>query len=235
MGENIRYKGSPTKGLSYIGVAKRPLIPVKKGHGYMGVLMQTTDREMIQCHGCGKWMKKISSLHTKKCLNITTKEYKATFGLTASRGLVSDQTSRRLAANAIKAQANIERFAKASRAGKFRGARGMGRNTGHRLSFFNDRGTCPLQLEHRLINFVKENKYIPTGSNRGKNLYQVLRKRYKSYGDALEAHGLPNFTRKGTTMVFRFKDGTTYAFNYNQVYDTNELYALMIKKCPVLQ
>lgn len=228
----IDYKGSPTKNKAYIGIAKRPLMPVKKGFGYMGVLIQSSDREFVQCHGCGEWFRKIGDMHTKKCLGKTTKEYKQMFGLNEGPGLVSDATSMMLTQNALKAKENIERFIKDSKNGKMQGRRG--RDKPQRIAFSNIYGTCPLQLQERLYEFIRVNKELPSQSNRGRPIYKALTRRYKSFGEALQAHGLPRLKRRGTNMQYTFPDHTVYKYNINRIHDRAALYALMMEKCPVL-
>ena len=71
--ERTQAYDSPT-GRVYIGIAKKPLAEVKDGFGFKGVLLQTDNRMFIQCHVCGKWLRKIPKQHLEKH-NLTKEEY----------------------------------------------------------------------------------------------------------------------------------------------------------------
>src|SRR5438128_557868 len=88
----IDYPDSPT-GKAYIGINKLPLMPHDKGHGYKGVLVQSNDRKLVQCAVCGKWLEFLHGNHLKNCANMTSEQYKETFGLHRSTGLISDECS----------------------------------------------------------------------------------------------------------------------------------------------
>lgn len=55
-------------------------------YGELGVL--NDDGEKVECHACGKWFVGLGT-HIWKVHDITEEEYKATFGLALSRGLLS--------------------------------------------------------------------------------------------------------------------------------------------------
>jgi len=229
----IDYKGCPTK-KAYIGVAKKPLMPSPSGIGFMGVLLQDENRQKVQCSGCGVWRKKINAAHTKKCCGLNLVQYKKRFGLMASRGLVSDETSLAYTKNALKAKENIERFVRERHSGKFDTIGNRGKSRKSTIEERNRYGTCPLQLKERLYAFIRENRELPSQSNRGKGLNQILRRRYQSWGHALKDHGLPMLCRSGTNMKYTFSDGTVYEYNINQFPDREKLFQMLMKKCPVL-
>ena len=226
----IEHKESPT-GKAYVGINKTPFMPAAEdGHGFQGVLLQDENRELVQCHACGKWMQKIANKHLASCSGISVAAYKEKYGIGSDTGLVSDETSLRLTKAALKNKESIqEKFAKS-----YAGRGKHGRTKPHAMEFFNRHGTCPLQLKTRLYEFIRCNRELPGQGNRGRPIYKALRRRYGSFSHALTAHGLPYMKRQGTTMRFAFADGTTYKYNINQFHDREELYQLMMQKCPVL-
>ena len=218
----IPYKDSPT-GKAYIGINKKPLMDNKGGYGYQGVLLQDENRVLVQCSSCGKWMKKISSAHTKRCMGATTLEYKKKFGLNKSTGLVSDETSLKLTQAALKNKKTHGNLGNFNREPKI----------GHKATrqYENRYGTCPEQLKARLHEFVRCNRELPSQRNRGGSLYRALTRRYGSWGHALIENGMPYFKRTGTNMVYSFPDGHVYHFNINQMHDREELFKLIEAKC----
>lgn len=228
----IQYTESPSR-FGYIGVAKTPLMPVKEGHGFYGVLMQDQNRYVIQCHSCGEWKRRITNSHLKKCCGLDSVEYKKKYSLNATSGLVSDDLSLKLTKNALKNKIGQKFFTDNARelAVKSRISQ-TGEN--HTLEFFNKHGTCPEQLKQRLYDFIRCNRELPAGGNRGRSIYKALRMRYGSWGHALQSLGLPYFKRTGTNMLYVFPDGTKYKYNINQFNDREKLYHLLMEKCPVL-
>lgn len=227
----IDYSDSPT-GKAYIGINKSPFMPAaENGYGYQGLLIQDENRKLVQCHGCGKWHRIITNSHTKSCLGITVQDYKKKYGLFAEKGLVSDETSLKLTKAALKNKQLIKdkQFIAKSVS--------VPNKTGHKhpMEFFNRHGTCPLQLKERLYDFIRTNRELPAQGNKGSKIYKALKRRYGSWGHALQSHGLPYFKRTGTTYLYVFADGTKYKFNINQHYNREELYHLLMKKCQVLQ
>ena len=152
--------------------------------------------------------------------------------MNSSTGLVSDETSLRLTKACLKNKVSLDNFSEGVTKGNIQGKRG--RHNNHSLEFMNKFGTCPLQLKTRLYEFIRCNRELPAQGNKGRSIYKALRRRFGSYSHALTAHGLPFMKRVGTTIRFAFSDGTTYKYNLNQFYDREELYNLMMQKCPVL-
>lgn len=227
----IDYPSSPT-GKGYVGVAKSPLMPVKKGFGYMGVLMQDSEREKVQCHHCGIWMKKISTFHTMKCLKIDMREYKKKYGLFLSKGLVSDKTSLALTKNCLKGLLSAEKMeARFGQKNNIQGRNGWDYSS---IQKMNRLGTCPLQMKQRLYEFILSNRELPSQGNRGRSIYKILTKRYGRWGRALKEHGLPFLARKGTNMKWTFPDGTQYQYNLNRMYSREAFFNMIKEKCPVL-
>lgn len=222
----IDYEDAPT-GKAYIGIAKAPLMPNENGIGYQGVLLQDETRQFVQCSGCGKWAKSITSVHTKKCTGLSVKEFRAKFGLNLTQGLISDSTSARLTENALKNKESVGRFEGC------RGKRGGGRKRTRQQE--NEHGTCPEQVKDRLYRFIVENHELPRNDNRGRAIYKVIWNRHHAFGRALGHYGLPTLERIGTRYKYTFPDHTVYSYNINQMYDREALYEMMIDKCPVLK
>lgn len=218
------YESAPT-GKAYIGLAKEPLMPNKTGFGFQGIVTQDEDRKLVQCNNCGKWAKIIGSIHLQKCAGQTVAEYKKKYGLNASTGLVSDETSMMLTKNALLNKATSTRW---DRTSKPRYDKGLNKT----VEYENKYGTCPLQLKTRLYEFIRNNKELPGPHNRGQSIYKALRRRYRDFAEALEVNGLPSFIRQGTNMLYTFPDKTTHAFNINKMHDREALYQKIEEKCP---
>ena len=208
-GSVIEYPDSPD-GKAYIGVAKRPLMKNRNGRGFQGVLIQNTDRTLVECAACGKWQKTIGSAHLMKYSKLTPDKYKNQFGLNPGRGLVSDVTSLKLTQNALKNKKTISGMGSGAREEKYRdkyktwGSRRQGRQTRQKENMF---GTCPLQLQERLYQFIRDNREFPSQNNRGRSIYKAIRRRFGKFGSALPRYGLPKMDRVGTNMRFIFSDG----------------------------
>jgi hypothetical protein len=224
----IDYPDSPT-GKAYVGINKSPFMPAAdNGHGYQGVLIQDENRTFVQCHGCGKWMQKIVNKHTLSCSCLTIDQYKEKYGINRETGLVSDETSLHLTQNALKNKIDYEKVIGARTQEK------KERKKKHSMEYFNRFGTCPEQLKTRLYEFIRCNRELPSQGNKGRAIYKALVARYGSFGHALSAHGLPWMKRQGTNMRFAFADGTVYKYNINQFHDREELFKMMLEKCPCL-
>jgi len=224
----IDYSYSPT-GKAYVGTNKKPFMKVATGYGFQGVLMQDDARRLVQCHICGKWFKKIASKHIKCKHGITVEEYKDQFGLFRKTGLVSDETSLRLTVACLKNKKPFGNrpFTKGGSISKKAGTA--------KTAYQNRHGTCPAQIKERVYEFIRCNRELPARQNRGYALYKILKKRYGTFGDGLQALGLPHYKRQGTNYVYTFPDYTVYKFNINKFHSREELYALMLDKCPVFK
>lgn len=238
----IDYAESPT-GKAYIGIAKQPLIKLKKGHGFDGVLVQTDDRLLVQCHNCGEWRKHLST-HLKKCCKLTAKEYKRKYGLLMGTGLLSDAQSMENTKHILKQTAHMKKWRKnpknkkrmaATNAKGREMARRAKKELGLSMQQMNNRGTCPLQVKTRVIEFIHANKELPSSANRGKSLHQILRKRFGTFQEAMYEYGLPEWER-GTygERFYKFPCGTVHSYNTRDMPQRDMFYQLMVQKCPVL-
>lgn len=232
----IDYPGSPT-GKAYIGINKEPLMKNEAGYGFQGVLLQDETRQFIQCSGCGNWLRQLNTKHLEACLQITPDEYKKMYGLNKSQGLVSD-------AIALKNTENVLKGLESAKESGFVLGRPFtaeesrkGGRTKKRRQRQNEFGTCPEQVKARLYEFIRTNHELPGRMNRGYALYKIIYNRHGTFGRALPQYGLPKFERKGSSYYFTFRDHTIHKMNLNQFSSfeqREELFRLMMEKCPVL-
>lgn len=131
---------------------KEPLkrIPRDKGYGYYGTLATTADKELLQCHICGKLYGGLNS-HVRYH-KITVPDYKKRFGLSERTALVADSTRVKFQKNVFlskgsKIPAHLEAYNKAGQPNARRGA-----GTGHKMSLEqrNKRGVCPDQVLEKI-------------------------------------------------------------------------------------
>lgn len=231
-GQLIDYPASPN-GKAYIGINKEPLMPVPDGHGYLGVVLQDGNRQLIQCHKCGEWLKKLGSKHLVKDGFKDHLEYKSKYSLYLGEGLVADETSLNLTRNfiTIKQQQGLRKGNTAEARSKSTETNIISRSS---LQWKNKHGNCPEQLKSRMRQFIIDNHELPNSHNRGAALYKAIRRYYGNLSSYMFKIGLPAFSRIGTSYKFVFPDHTVYKFNINQIHDRDELYRLMLQKCPLL-
>ncbi len=228
----INYSSSPT-GKAYIGFSKSPLMPVENGHGFMGVKLQSENRFLIQCSVCGKWLKRITAKHLD-LHSMTQDEYKQMYGLNKSTALVSDVESNKQSLLAY----HVPEFKKHI---------GASTNGFHKRRYIykpkntiekqNENGTCPLQLKHNLIEYIKRFHRLPkANSTYNKDGFSsgTYKYRFGSLNNALKEYGLPVVTKIGSIYEYVFSDKTVYTHNYMEG-GFEELYIIMLQKCPVLQ
>ena len=233
---------SPT-GAAYVGVAKSPLQKVEKGFGFKGVLLQTDNREFVQCHECGKWLR-ILSMHVKRMHKVSSREYKEKFGLPLYKGFIPDALSYK------KEEASRKLWADK----KYREARTIALRTTSKkamqaslltrrgrkptVSFENEKGTCELQIKFRLLEYIKQYKDLPsqTQKGEGRKIAKVLHRRHGSINKGFEYYGLPMRHRTGTNVELISPNKEQYFFNYNKPnYSKQAVFDWMYKNCPVLQ
>lgn len=236
----IQYADSPT-GDAYIGLAKQPLMTSVSGIGFQGVKLQSMNRELIQCYECGGWFKRLTYMHVKKH-GISLAEYKEKYGFNKHSAMTSDVYNNKLAdvmINNIKKGIYKRGYNKAERMRKLQeGARRAvkeGKYTNDSVEKQNSRGTCPKQLKQALINHVHRFYRLPS-SVKGRDCFPhiwVLKNRYGSLNNAFKHYGLPTRYKVGGWVVeYAFSDGTLMQIRNGDGY--RELYAVMLKKCPVL-
>lgn len=216
---------SPT-GSAYIGLAKEPLIENKGGFGYKGVLLQTDNRQFVQCHICGKWMKSITAKHLAKH-DTNHEKYTETFSLNKSNKLVSDATSYKLEKNARKRKGTtylIANLASISQEASKKGVKKW-KERKHSEEYHNQFGTCQKQLGYRLLEYVRKYKDLPSRSIKGEGgkLSKALYRRYGSLNNGFKAYGFPARHRIGTNVELISLDKERISFNYNKPYDKDQI------------
>jgi hypothetical protein len=230
----VDYKESPT-GKAYIGIAKRPIVPNKTGHGFIGVLLQNEKRNRVQCSICGKWLDQLSGTHlTSHRMN--SEQYKTMFGLNITTGLVSDT-------NSWKRSSYMTGVAHHSfkKGNPFLGE--LQRNGRQRTEEEkNSRGVCDEQLKARTLDYILKHKKLPSTLNHGNNRHEpswvmhTARRRFGTYNNALEVWGLPTRHKVKGGMLYLFHDKTELIIKRFAGYEVYEnLFNLMMMKCDELR
>jgi len=235
----IDYDESPT-GRAYTGVAKSPLRKLENGHGFYGVMMQTENRELLQCHVCGKWLHHLTHTHLNKH-GINKAEYNNEYGLARKNTLVSD--GRSLEQEMI-GRENIKKiWEKGHKAmlekGRKRKARKEWVKEWHSEEKRNERGVCNKQMGARLVTFVKRFKDLPSRSTvkfDGRAIAHILDRRWGSLNKGFNAYGFPSRYRQGSRTEFSIPDTKELmTFNYNKFGDRNKVYPWLQENCRLLR
>ena len=225
----IDYSDSIT-GKAYVGFAKTPLMPNANGIGFIGVKIQSENRELLQCSSCGDWFKNITGLHLKNCCGMTVPEYKDAFGYNRHTGLTSDVFSNFLAEKAVTRNSIGPIKEMVRRTGRpIPPPNNLKRN----MEMKNASGTCPEQLKDKLVNYIQRFRMIPSSHSTRENFpYATAASRYGNFNNFLKLYGLPTRNRRGGVVDYSFQDGTTYSKSARDDYEP--LFALLLAKCPLL-
>ncbi len=239
----IAYESSPT-GKAYIGVNKFPLQPVKEGFGFKGVLLQTENREFIQCHICGKWLQKLGGGHLQKHA-ITKKDYQKKFSLFLGNGLVSDATSYHYEANGHKKIAKVGNEVNNKNLAKSHNKAMIAYKKLRKSNFLKDiiehqnrYAICEAQLQFRLLSWVKIYKDLPSRSNKkadARRICKAIFRRYGSLNIGFKHFGLPTRYRVGTNVELNSLNGKQLFFNYNKDYNKDIIWDWIKENSPILQ
>lgn len=233
---------SPT-GKGFVGIAKSPLQKVEDGFGFKGVLMQTDNRTLCQCHICGKWFRLLAK-HIEKLHQTTRDQYCKQFGLNASNGLVPDEYSyireramRKVWENSAYKIKHTKRLRQQQSKAIKSSLKKRLKSTTRTVEQENEHGTCELQIKYRLVEYIKRYKDLPSRSTKGEGgrICKVLRTRHGSLNEGFKAVGLPVRYRQGTSVELVAPDKAQLFFNYNKVYNKNEIYGWLEEHCPVLK
>lgn len=232
------YSASPT-GRAWFGFAKDPLMPVEIGYGFQGVLIQNETRTEVQCHICGLFYRTLGS-HVK-AHNITAKEYKEQFGFNRTTGLISDEAAYAAQKRALSnlsgttERPSIQERAALARESRLTSSPNKDKFTTRERQ--NQLGTCPLQIQERVYDFIRTNREYPTASNRGYLLYRICIVRFGSWKDACLIMKLPIsfFSQALKKHIFQFSDGTQLAIDLTLWPDRQILMNALFEKCPQLQ
>ncbi len=172
---------------------KLPLkaVPKGEGFGYMGALSMSQDREMIQCHICGKMFVGLS-MHIN-AHKITADEYREKFGLARQTALISEKTREQmkdrcmrmwLAQSPAQKKASIERM-------RAWNAKKADYRLKNRLETKNKNGTCPDQLLQTIKDLQKKLGKKPSCRDymkepRGRSLLPLIYKTFGSWNEAMK-------------------------------------------------
>lgn len=131
-----------------------PCERIKDGHGFIGVLLRDTEKDLIQCHICGGWYQHLAH-HVRWQHNISSRNYRIKFGLPLTYALCSRRLSAIAAANCIKNQGRFgvrNKKAEMVKNGTYRKPRNLNQAYGlNSPSFRNKKGLCDEQIDRRFL------------------------------------------------------------------------------------
>lgn len=240
--ERIINYDSPT-GKAFVGIYKEPFQKVVNGFGYFGVLMQTDNRTLVQCHECGKWFIWINSGHLK-IHGYTQKEYNEKFGLNKTKSLLSDEQSyiredKARKRNRMYSKEEKERLAKLIAVARKNREKQRLSQIGkkHSTEYHNRFGTCEKQLKYRLLQYIKTYKDLPSRSKKGEGgrICKAMVRRFGDLNKGFAHYKLPIRLRRGTNVKFIAPNKKIIKFNYNRDYNKSIMIDWMIDNCEVLK
>jgi len=180
---------------------KEPLRKFENGYGYKGVLSYSKDRDMVQCHFCGRLYKNVGS-HAYFTHGYTRNEYKDKTGLEHNTALVGEGTRTKL----ILAHKDTDSF---SHVGKSReeinshmtamSKKADRSNNGKwSLERRNKHGLCPDQLLDRVKTLETKLGRRPTAKEYAKEYgsYQSIITVYGTWNTALEKADIRTYTEE---------------------------------------
>lgn len=231
----IEYKASPT-GRAFIEKLQPPFTPNKNGIGFIGTVLQTAERDLIQCFECGGWYTTLLShlIHVHK---MSSHEYKDKYSLYYNQKLCSDAYSLVMRRNGYKLSKwkdkhpDIVRFHE-GRINQIRN-QSLAISSRQTVQHKNSLGTCDLQLITVVWEYIHREKRLPTHHQLPK--YETFKARFGD-GSVIDANsrvGLPHLEFKGSRN-YVFPDGSKFNVNWN-TFDFIMFYDLMISKCPNLR
>lgn len=169
--------------------ALEPFMNVKKGFGYLGVVMYDEQDDKVQCHVCGSWFSSIG-LHIKKAHNVTPDDYKMEYGLSLRTALCSKALSRAHSKSATELYQSKARTL--TRGTKGRRRRIPKRYYTQTIQAKNSRSLCDLQIQGRYDVLKKIVGREPVFSDYQKHdhkLYATMCARYGSINKFREFMG----------------------------------------------
>lgn len=237
---------SPT-GKSYLGIAKNPLTKVKKGFGFYGVLLQTDNRQFVQCHVCGLWFRKITDNHLLKH-RLGPNEYRKKFGLRKTTSLVPDSVSyeienrtRLWLSKYLKNPSNkkryLERLKKAhNRVSIVNKGNKYPNESSKTEEHKNQHNMCEKQLKFRLMEYIKKYKSIPTKSMKGEgsNICNALYARFGSRNLGLKHYKFPTMHKIGNNIELTSINKKYLRYNMLN-YDRQKVYDWIVENSPLLK
>lgn len=228
-------------GRAYIGYNKKPLVKVKKGFGFKGVLLQNENRTLVQCHVCGKWYQGLNGGHLLTH-NTNQRNYRKQFGLERMTGLVADATSYQMEASKqerFHKMTDEEREKIKQRFLEIRKSRVYVKQK-HREEYKNKQNTCDAQIQYRLKAYVHQYRELPkrTMKGEGSRLIDLLKRKYGPLEKGYALYGLPFKRKLNGHARFRVYEmiapnKESYFVNTRR-FDKNDCYKWMVDNCKVL-
>lgn len=183
----IKYD-SPS-GFVNIGKYIPPFEKVKKGYGYVGVVVEDCESGHLQCHICGGWFGVFNS-HLKKH-KINSNEYKKMFGLSRSTALKSKKVRLRQSEIMIELRKGKKYQNCFKKNNLFAGNR---KGKPKSIETVNKYGVCDLQIMDRVMKLRDRLGKTPTlvdlKNEYGASFVFHLYKRYSSYITLCKENGL---------------------------------------------
>lgn len=190
---------------------KEPLIPVKKGYGYLGAIQVTTDGSKIQCHIYGKLFENLT-FHINSKHQMNSQEYKEKFQLAKQSALISEVFRDSLKQKTIEYMMTLspeqkEALKNKQKEGyrKYLKERGSVNNFKIALETKNKRNACPQQLLKKIKEVAQKLKKTPTKSEfivecKSQRYVHLIYKTYGSWSNALKLLNMTpaNTSWKGT-------------------------------------
>lgn len=172
--------------------AEPPVEQVKNGYGYLGVVLRDTEKDLIQCHICGKWCRSIGH-HIRLAHKIDIRSYRIRFGLPLSYPLISRSYSKNLS-NGFKKR-KIRKYLKTSGRKKYK--RTKIEMDSHRYGSTspaakNKKGICDEQIDRRYLivcDMVGRQARQSDLKEHDPSLPSAIKSRYKSFNKYLSVKG----------------------------------------------
>ena len=209
-------------------------MPNDNGVGFKGVKIQSENRAAVQCYECGRWFKVLGS-HISKFHGMKMDEYNDKYGFCRNENQMSDVSCNKAADHINKVINNAGKRMCDSKLQKLRVIGQKKDKYDNSIQEMNRYGTCPLQLKAYLADYIHRFKRLPsnTSGKYGFGKYNVYRRRFGSFNNALKSYGLPVRYKIGHKTEFVFEDGTQYFCDTR--YDNDELYSLLMEKCEIMK
>lgn len=198
---NGTLKGPSYSKVNTIGY-KDPMQKVDNGFGYYGALTQTNDGEFVQCHICGYYFASLGA-HVRTNHGINPRDYKLTYGLRITEGMLSPVQLK-------KAQDNYNKYAHKTRAefaamSKMAGIsiKAKGYQAGGNqwtAQSRNEKGNCKEQTLAKIKSLGERMGGYPTMSRflieYGKGQQSVVNYWFGSWDNALKIAGFKTYREK---------------------------------------
>ncbi len=186
------------KDLIPIDIYKDPLKKNEGGFGFLGCLMQTPEKDKLQCHICGELHAYLA--HHIRIHKLTSKGYREKYGLTPNSSLLSESARTKAIETFMKIP--LEKRLEWVRIGQLKSAEArkegkIGHGKKITLEDKNKRGSCPDQVIEEIKNFSVELGRTPTQKDfivehpMKSRYYNLAIRTFGSYSNALKKAGLP--------------------------------------------